>query len=84
MVWWTNKAKFVRADGAANIDQDCWNCGNRTRHGLHFARSGVGFGNPLTGNLWVSTGKQWVLICPVCEEVDLIDKSVANELLGRS
>ena len=83
MVWWSNKVKFIPVSGADSIEQECWNCGNRTKHVLHFVRSGVGFGNPLTGNLWASTSKQWVLVCPVCEQPDHVDKSVANELLGR-
>ena len=82
MVWWSNKIRFMPVEGARTIDQECCNCGNRTAHVLHFAKSGVGFGNPITGKLWVSTSKQWVLVCPVCEQGDPVDKQVAKDLTG--
>ena len=81
MVWWSNRIKFIPASTARTIEQDCWNCGNRTVHVLHYAKSGVGFGNPLTGNMWVSTGKTWALVCPTCEQGDPVDKRVAQDLL---
>jgi len=49
---------------------------------LHFAKSGIGFGNPITGKLWVSTRRQWALVCPVCEQGDPVDKQVAKDLTG--
>ncbi len=82
MVWWSNKIRFIPVEKARTINQECWNCGNRTAHVLHFAKSGVGFGNPITAKMWVSTSKQWVLVCPVCEQGDPVGKQVARELTG--
>ncbi len=82
MVWWSNSIKFTPAAGARTVSQECWNCGNRTDHVLHFAKSGIGFGNPITGKLWVSTRRQWALVCPVCEQGDPVDKQVAKDLTG--
>jgi len=80
MVWWSNKTKFTPVKKARTVNQRCWNCGNQTAHVLHFAKSGIGFGNPITGKMWLSTSKQWSLVCPTCEQGDLIDKRDARSL----
>jgi hypothetical protein len=80
MVWWSNQpdARLVR--NARTHEQTCTNCDNWTEHVLFQVKGGVGFGNPLTGKMWVSTRTDWALVCPICESGDPIDKLFAQEL----
>ena len=80
MVWWGGSARADAIKNARTETLDCDHCGNRTEHALHRAKSGAGFGNPITGKMWVSTRSEWMLMCPVCEMALMITKEDAKRL----
>ena len=80
MVWWGGTARADAIKNARTETLDCDHCGNRTDHVLHRAKSGPGFGNPITGKMWVSTRSEWLLMCPICEMALMITKEDAKQL----
>lgn len=80
MVWWSKNPDVRLVDGAGTFKHDCENCNNQSDHVLHKVKSGVGFGNPITGRVWASTGTEWILICPICEAGLAISKEDAQGL----
>ena len=80
MVWWGGTARADPVKNARKETLDCENCNNHSMHVLHKAKTGVGFGNPITGKLWASTRTEWALICSICNSAIMVTKEIAQEL----
>jgi len=80
MVWWGGNPRADPIKNARTETLDCDHCNNRADFVLHRAKTGAGFGNPITGKLWVSTRTEWILICPICEMALMITKEEAKQL----
>ena len=85
MVWWGGNPRLDPVVGARSHTQVCDNCNNSAEHTLHRVKTGAGFGNPITGKMWVSTRTEWVMVCVICETGFPVTKEVAQDLQsGRS
>ena len=82
MVWWSNRPDVRLVEGARTFHHNCDNCNNQSDHVLHKVNTGVGFGNPITGRMWGSTGTRWLLLCPICEDGFEVSKEDAQGLRG--
>ena len=85
MVWWGGNPRLDPVVGARSHTQVCDTCKNSAEHTLHRVKTGAGFGNPITGKMWVATRTEWVMVCVICEEWFPVTKEVAQDLQsGRS
>jgi len=80
MVWWGGSPRLEPVVEARSHTQVCDNCNNSAEHTLHRVKTGAGFGNPITGKMWVSTRTEWVLVCVICEAGFPVTKEVAQDL----
>ncbi len=80
MVWWNKYPDARPVKGAHTVDRECETCSNTAPHVLCRVKSGLGFGNPLTGRVWASTSTEWLLACSVCEAAYLVGKDEAKQL----
>ncbi len=80
MVWWSEYPDARPVKGARTLDRECETCNNTAPHMLYRVKSGIGFGNPLTGRVWASTRTEWLLVCSVCEMAYLASKDEAKQL----
>ena len=80
MVFWGGDVRADRVKNARTEKIQCFACNNTSDHVLYRAKTGVGFGNPLTGKLWLSTRSEWMLVCSICESFIEASKDMVEEL----
>lgn len=82
MVWWSNRPDIRAVKDGHSIEKECQRCENFCAHNFFKSKSGIGFGNPLTGKIWVSTRTEWLFVCSICENYLLIEKEEAERMIA--
>ena len=58
----------------------CSHCLNESKHHLYKVKGGIGFGNPITQKIWISSSTEWIMVCEICENYSQVTKSEADSI----
>lgn len=78
---WFKEASIEVVEEASALEKICDNCNNVSDHVLADQPYGVMVGIPFTKRPWLSSHRQYVLVCPICMYFEQVSKDVAAALV---
>jgi hypothetical protein len=78
---WFKEASIEVVEEASALEKICDNCNNVSDHVLADQPYGVMVGIPFAKRPWLSSHRQYVLVCPICMHFEQVSKDVADALV---